>query len=126
MKDFEGVAAIMIFSKNIIKSTKWYSKLIKTKPIFLDKEKSMIKIGKIKLVFHLPDKKSPVSTGGQVCYWKVNNFDNFIKRAIKLGAKIHRGPIEVENSNYKICQLKDPFGSVFGIEGKLFNNHIKS
>ena len=112
------IAAVMIFSKDIKKTAHWYSRLTGIKPAIYEREQALINLGKVKLVFHLNDSKSPLSSGGQVAYWKVKDFDSVLKRAVKLGAKVHRGPKEFKELGIRIAQIKDPFGSVFGIEGK--------
>jgi hypothetical protein len=47
----------------------------------------------------------------------------------KHDGKIYRGPISIPNLDQGICQIKDPFGNVIGLQGKLrvifpqFNGH---
>lgn len=65
------------------------------------------------------DEKSPVSKGGSVGYWLVEDFEASIQHAIELGAKIYRGPLTVSEIGRVIVQLEDPFGNVIGFEGNL-------
>jgi predicted enzyme related to lactoylglutathione lyase len=78
---------------------------------------SMIQIGDIEFCFHKGDEKNPVSSGGAIPYWRVDDFDGFIVHATKMGCKMYRGPIQIERSNRHMGQMIDPFGFVFGIEG---------
>ncbi len=68
---------------------------------------------------HLADQKSPLSTGGSVPYFFVNDFCECRDHATGLGALIWRGPLDVEENSTSICQFKDPYGNVFGIEAPL-------
>jgi predicted enzyme related to lactoylglutathione lyase len=65
------------------------------------------------------DTKNPLSTGGSIGYFEVENLEDYIERAKKLGAEIWRGPLKVNEAGWTIVQIKDGFGNVIGFEGKL-------
>jgi predicted enzyme related to lactoylglutathione lyase len=65
------------------------------------------------------DERAPSGVAGSVVYWGVDDFDHRLEYLISIGASLFRGPIEI-NGKLRICQVKDPFGNVFGIrENKL-------
>jgi len=65
------------------------------------------------------DAKNPLSTGGGIGYFEVENLKDYITRAEKLGAEIWRGPLKVNDNGWTIVQIKDGLGNVVGFEGKL-------
>lgn len=110
-----------MFVHNVKKSSTWYSKVLNT-PLTIDTDKfGLIKIGPNELCFHLADDKSPVSTGGSVAYWSVENLKETLNLFIKHGGSLYRGPIEIPETNKGICQIKDPFGNVISLRGKYIN-----
>jgi predicted enzyme related to lactoylglutathione lyase len=65
---------------------------------------------------HLADGKNRAGKDGQVTYWQVTDFDQFISKALEMGASVYRGPLEIEG-NRKMAQLLDPSGNLIGIRG---------
>jgi predicted enzyme related to lactoylglutathione lyase len=78
---------------------------------------ALIRVGSLEFCFHKADAKSPVSTGGCVAYWEVDDFDKTINDAVSIGGAIYRGPLRIHDSPRWMAQIKDPYGNVFGIEG---------
>lgn len=110
----------LLFVENIEKSTLWYSLFFKQDPVEkLDNFASFLLEDGLYFNLHPADQKSPLSTGGCVPYFWVNNFCLYRDRAIGLGALMWRGPLDVRENNTRICQLKDPYGNVFGLEAPL-------
>ena len=74
------------------------------------------------MAFHQADCKSPKSTGGSVGYWLVRDLLKASELFVKNGAEIYRGPIVIpcfdQGTAQGICQIKDPFGNVFGLQGE--------
>ena len=92
-------------------------------PLAIDDDNfGLIKIGENELCFHLADDKSPVTTGGSVSYWHVNDLLDVVDLFVENGGVIYRGPIEIPENDEGICQIKDPFGNVIGIQGKYRKN----
>ena len=113
--NLKGINSVMIFVTNIEASSQWYSRFLDRKPVEDLPEFKSFRIGNSFLNLHIADEKSPLSTGGQVTYWSTSDFDVVIAKAENLGATIWRGPLEFEPGKC-ICQIKDPFGNVFGLE----------
>jgi len=52
-----------------------------------------------------------------VVYWKVpGGMEERLRELIAAGCTRHRGPLEAE-SGRRICQMTDPFGNCFGLDG---------
>jgi predicted enzyme related to lactoylglutathione lyase len=49
-------------------------------------------------------------------YWSVSSVGSAREQLLERGATPHRGPIEVEHRR-SICQLRDPYGNIFGLDG---------
>lgn len=117
---FKSIAQIYLSVRNVKEARDFYSKLLDLpydRTYELDGVFSMIKIGDIEFCFQEDNEKNPVSTGGAIPYWKVDDFEGFIERAENLGCEMYRGPIPIEGTNRRMGQMMDPFGHVFGIEG---------
>jgi len=70
----------------------------------------------VEVGFHAADPaKNPVG-GSPVVYFAVPSVSAAREQLLALGATHHRGPLEVDAAR-SICQLRDPFGNVFGLDG---------
>lgn len=105
----------LLFVSNIEKSKNYYAQFLDLSPVEELTDFASFQIGDQFINLHLADAKSPLSTGGCVCYLSVNNLEYWIKRATDIGGVIWRGPLKV-NDNSTICQILDPFGNVIGLE----------
>ena len=65
---------------------------------------------------HVADPKKNPRGGSPVIYWSVNSVGSARDLLVARGATPHRGPIEVDHHR-SICQLQDPYGNIFGLEG---------
>lgn len=54
--------------------------------------------------------------GSPVAYWSVQRLSRTRDELICAGATPHRGPLVVDDGR-TICQLRDPFGNVLGLDG---------
>ncbi len=115
---FKNFITALYFVESVSESKEWYSKYLGSNPIEEDDKFASFRIGSCFLNFHLADEASPVSTGGCVAYWEVDDLDKMVLRAESLGGQLYRGPLKVEQSGRTICQVRDPFGNVFGLESR--------
>lgn len=115
----ESFATIRLSVASVSKSTAWYQEFFSCAPFEDDERFASFKIAGLALDIVLADEKSPISKGGSVGYWLVDDVDLAVDRAISLGAKVYRGPLRVEEIERTIVQLEDPFGNVIGLEGPL-------
>ena len=64
------------------------------------------------------DEKVSSGPSGTVVYWQVENITSSIAEFEKLGAKLYRGPLNIENGE-AMCQVQDPWGNCIGLRGAL-------
>lgn len=63
------------------------------------------------------DEKIASGPFGSVVYWTVENFDVSLEHFLSIGARLYRGPIDIENQT-KMCQVLDPWGNCLGLRGR--------
>lgn len=114
---FKQVAEIMYFVPDRLAAAKWYSDLFDTEITFLaDPEHFFIQVGNQEVWFSQADSKVPSGAVGQVAYWEVEDFDAVLERAVQLGAKLYRGPLDRQDGTY-MCQVQDPYQNLLGFFG---------
>lgn len=70
----------------------------------------------VEVAFHPCDPvRNPVG-GSPVVYWAVNDLAADRERLLRVGCTPHRGPLRVTPTRL-VCQLVDPFGNTFGLDG---------
>ena len=107
----------LLFVADIKKSKEFYEKLFLQKPAEDLSDFVSFQFEETFFNLHLADRLSPMSTGGSVGYFCVENLDEWVKRAQGLGAQVWRGPLAIEDG-WIIVQIQDPFGNVIGFESK--------
>ena len=66
------------------------------------------------------DEKVATGKYGNVLYWLVSDYEATLTRFLDNGARLYRGPMEIEN-DLIMCQLEDPYGNLIGLRGKARN-----
>lgn len=112
----EGFATIRISAQDVSKSRDWYKSLFNIDPVEDQENFVSFKISGTCLDISLADAKSPLSNGGTVGYWLVQDLDALMTKVQALGGSIYRGPLRVEEVQRTIVQIRDPFGNVMGFE----------
>ena len=120
---FHRLHAVYLFVNNVKESSFWYSNVLKIPLTINDENFGQIRVGQNELCFHQADTKCPLTTGGSVGYWQVANLLEVANLFIKYGGTIYRGPIEIHETDEGICQIRDPFGNVIGLQGKYRKEH---
>lgn len=113
---FKEIVTVLMFVKDVKKSAEWYKKFLSIDPAECLDDFASFHISSFYLNLHLADKNSPVSPGGTVVYWNVDNMKEAIAKAISMGGTVYRGPLYVKETSRTIVQILDPFGNVFGLE----------
>mgnify|MGYP002777733262 CR=1 FL=1 len=117
---FKSVQAIFYFVNDVVASAQWYSQLLNlpVKYFYVENEVrgASIDINGVEIFFHLTDEKMRSGNAGQVAYWRVDKFEQAVDYAKQHGAKLYRGPLVIEEQQ-AICQMWDPFGNLFGMQG---------
>ena len=80
----------------------------------LHEDLPLVELGDLELFFHAADdRKNP--QGGTVVYFGVDDFDAARDELLATGCEALRGPLTLP-SGRRICQLRDPFGTIWGLE----------
>jgi predicted enzyme related to lactoylglutathione lyase len=110
---------LMYFVPDRMEAARWYSDLTGLPITTLDDpEHYFIRVGGHDIWFHAADGKMPAGMAGQVAYWRVTDFEAVRERAARLGAVLYRGPLD-RGDGTVMCQMKDPFGNLFGLIGPI-------
>ena len=116
--EVKSFATIRLCVTNIQKSRDWFKAFFGVEPIEDFENFVSFKICGTVLDIVLADEKSPLSAGGSVGYWFVDNLEEAISRATILGGKVYRGPLRVNEIKRTIVQIIDPHGNVMGLEAE--------
>ncbi|GAA2255972.1 hypothetical protein GCM10010232_51770 [Streptomyces amakusaensis] len=117
---FHGVRTVMIFADDPEASARWWGGLLDA-PVRLDVADTgavyaWIETAGVELGFHPADEARNPRGGSPVVYWGVDDLDRARARLLAAGCAHHRGPLEIAPGR-RIAQLRDPFGTVVGVEG---------
>ena len=79
---------------------------------------SVLRFNGFSIEIVLADEKVSSGKRGTVLYWSVDHLTDSLERFYSLGAKLYRGPMDIEDG-LSMCQVEDPFGNLIGLRGKL-------
>lgn len=82
----------------------------------LSPEFEFLVLGDVRLEFVPADEKVGSGPSGTVVYWQVPAFDAALKHLQQVGARLYRGPMQIEGGQI-ICQVQDPWGNCIGLRG---------
>ena len=74
-------------------------------------------LGDVEFGFHPSDEGKNPHGRTPVIHLTTDNHEKSVSNAQALGAQLHRGPLRVSGDRL-IAQLVDPFGNIFGFDGK--------
>ena len=117
---FKAVRAVMMFSPDPEQACRWWSKVLDV-PVNLDvvgdSVFAWLELDGVEFGFHqADDERNPRGGGSPVVYWSVDDLDKVREVLLAAGCEHHRGPLLAEPGR-RIAQLRDPFGTIFGIDG---------
>ena len=117
-----GIAQVVVFVDEPPASTRYWAELLGA-PHQLDEGVPLIELPFAELFFHPADRE--LSPSGEeknphgastVVYLSVDDFEAARDRLLAAGCEPWRGPLEIEEGR-TICQVRDPFGTVWGLDG---------
>lgn len=111
-----SVRAIMVFAQNCSETAAWYGRVFGAGEPVADGAFVYLMVGDVELGFHPADEKQNPPGASTVVYWSVDGVGAARAALLDAGAAPHRGPLRVTDDR-TICQLRDPFGNVFGLDG---------
>ncbi|WP_424706993.1 VOC family protein [Kitasatospora acidiphila] len=110
----------MTFAENPEASARWWGDLLDTQAKVEVSESgavyAWVEHGGVELGFHPADDERNPRGGSPVVYWSVGDVDRAREWLLAAGCEHHRGPLQIEPGR-RIAQLRDPFGTVIGIDG---------
>jgi predicted enzyme related to lactoylglutathione lyase len=109
------VTNVFYFVEDLDAARDWYLELIGTPPIEVQPQLVTFAVGATRLTLHRADEfNRSADLKGTVAYWGVESVDDVVAWLVARGATAHRGPKTIFTGE-RLCQLKDPFGNLFGI-----------
>lgn len=113
------VRAVMIFARYPEASCQWYTEhvmCLSAAAVQTDSGFWFIETGGVEVGFHPADDDRNPFGASVVPYFRSTGVAEHRSRLLQVGATAHRGPLVVDDDR-SICQLTDPFGTVFGLDG---------
>lgn len=89
----KSFATIRLSVSSVPESRDWYKQLFEIEPIEDIVNFVSFKLQDVCFDICLADEKCPVSTGGSVGYWYVDNLECLLDKVNQLGGSIYRGPL---------------------------------
>ncbi len=111
---------VLIHVPDVELGLKWYQQAFPmSKVIHLPEfDFTVLDINGFSLEVVQADEKVSAGKSGTVLYWAVEDLHWALVHFQSLGAKLYRGPMEIDNG-LSMCQVEDPFGNLIGLRGKL-------
>nr|WP_237724421.1 glyoxalase/bleomycin resistance/dioxygenase family protein [Vibrio fluvialis] len=96
----------------------WYQKAFpQAMPVFLHEfDFTILDMQGFSIEIVQADEKVSTGKSGSVLYWRVSDFEETLAHFLSLGAKLYRGPLNIE-SGMVMCQVEDSFGNLIGLRG---------
>lgn len=94
-------------------SRDWYAGFLEQAPVEDTPDFVTFSIGGHRLELVRADEKNPVTSGGTIVYWQVEDLPGVVARATSLGARVYRGPLQIPGE--LIAQIMDPHGGLLGL-----------
>jgi predicted enzyme related to lactoylglutathione lyase len=114
------VAAIMVFAEDTHAVSAWWAEAFGVEQVEVEPHPQgdfvFFETAGVELGFHAADPTKNPRGGSSVVYFSVPSLEPARARLIAQGAEPHRGPLALSEDR-TTCQLRDPFGNVFGLDG---------
>jgi hypothetical protein len=110
-----SVRCVMAFVADPERAATWWAAQLGCSPQH-DQGFWWVDVDGTELGFHPADDAKNPHGASTVAYWSVDHLDTARSSFIAAGCIPVRGPLDV-TADRRICQLTDPFGVVFGIDG---------
>lgn len=112
------IRAVVFFASEPLVAAMWWATLCEVPDSSVKSFDEFVcfDVAAIEFGFHPSDEEKNPHGGTPVVYLRTANHSRSVARAETLGAKLHRGPLRV-NEDRTIAQLIDPFGNIFGYDG---------
>lgn len=109
--------AVMFFVGDQAAAATWYRDVVVgAGEVTEDQGYYFVEVEGVEVGFHPADPDRNPPGRSVVAYFATDHLDEARSAAIQAGAQHHRGPLDISEER-AICQLIDPFGNVFGLDG---------
>lgn len=109
--------AVMFFVEDQPAAATWYRDLLfPGRPVTEDQGYWFLDVDGVQVGFHRADPDRNPRGASAVPYFATGHLEQARAAAVAAGARHHRGPLDISDDR-AICQLFDPFGNVFGLDG---------
>lgn len=107
----------MFFVDDQMPAAVWYrDHVLKRGSIVEDSGYAYVDVDGFEVGFHPADPTKNPPGGSVVAYFSTDELQLQRGELLTVGAVAHRGPLDIGNGQ-AICQLVDPFGNIFGLQG---------
>jgi len=112
--------AILVHVPDVKLGLEWYKKAfpMAVETNFEGSDFTILNVNGFSIEVVLADDKVGAGKYGTVIYWLVESLNDSLEHFYGLGAKLYRGPMNIENG-LSMCQIEDPFGNLIGLRGKI-------
>lgn len=97
-------------------ATDWYAQVFPSAIRVLPEtdDYGHLDVGGVTLEIVNADDKVSCGAAGSVVYWAVADLNSEIARLNALGARLYRGPLDLEDGS-RMCQMRDHWGNCIGL-----------
>ncbi|MGL4288456.1 MAG: VOC family protein [Phreatobacter sp.] len=116
---FRGIRTVMVFVEDPEAAARWWAGIFGAevpRDVNGASVYAWLDLDGLEFGFHQASPAKNPHGGSTVPYWAVDDLDAERQRLIDAGCVPHRGPLAVDASR-RVCQLVDPFGTIFGLDG---------
>lgn len=114
------IRTVMVFVPDPERAARWWAGFIDTEVNIEVNDDSQVyawfEVAGVEYGWHPAEDERNPRGGSPVIYWNVGDLAAARERLVAAGCTAHRDPLRVD-ADRKICQLVDPFGTIFGIDG---------
>jgi predicted enzyme related to lactoylglutathione lyase len=112
------IAAVMVHVSNVAEALVWYNLAFRgsSRHRVGTPEHEVLQVGEVLLEFVPSDSKVSSGPSGSVVYWNVAQFEEALSHFQSVGAKLYRGPMQIEEGQ-SMCQVQDPWFNCIGLRG---------
>ncbi len=110
---------VMIFARDPETSCRWYTEHVlrlESTALQVDSGFWFVEVDGVEIGFHPADDERNPFGASVVAYFATGNLSTHREELLAAGARHHRGPLVIDGGR-SICQLVDPFGGIFGLDG---------
>lgn len=97
-------------------ATWWSTQLAGGESLVGDGDYWYFSLDDVEFGFHFSDLEANPVGASPVLFLRVDDLEASRDRLVRAGCTVHRAPLNVNDSR-RTCQMVDPFGNTFGLDG---------